>query len=35
MYRMKITDNKREQLEYKMAKIYKTDAIGFAYMYRR
>jgi hypothetical protein len=32
---MKITDNKREKLEYKMAQIQKTDAIGFAYIYRR
>ena len=30
-----MTDDKREKLENKIAKVYTTDAIGYAYIYRR
>jgi hypothetical protein len=35
MYRMKMTSNNREKLDNKIAKVYTTDAIGYAYAYRR
>jgi hypothetical protein len=35
MYRMKQANTKREKLENKIAKVYTTDAIGYAYAYRR
>lgn len=35
MYRMNLTTNKREKLENKVAKVYTTDAIGYAFTYRR
>lgn len=35
MYRRKETNDERENLNNKIAKIYTTDAIGYAFTYRR
>ncbi len=35
MYRMNLAWNNSEKLNNKIAKVYTTDAIGYAYVYRR
>jgi hypothetical protein len=35
MYRIKETNDDSEKLNNKMAKVYVTDAIEYAYTYRR
>lgn len=35
MYRRNETNDENEMLNNKMAKVYVTDAIGYAYTYRR
>jgi hypothetical protein len=35
MYRTKMTNTKREKLDNEFAKVYTTDALVYAFAYRR